>query len=245
MEFPILSSLLVLLQMMCVIIVVAYLLTRSKFFPGVLEGRLTIKTQIILILVFGALSIYGTLSGVEVMGAIVNVRDLGPMVAGLLGGPAVGVGAGLIGAAYRMSLGGFTMYSCSLSTVLAGLIGGLIWLAVGRKFAGLTLAVLFAVLMEGLHMLLTLAIARPFDEAVAVVSQVALPMILANAAGMAVFAFIIQTLQRSGGCRRNGTSSSGRWSARTPSWPSRRRSSRVSSQRPSRRSRGTISPQKV
>jgi sigma-B regulation protein RsbU (phosphoserine phosphatase) len=196
MEFPIFSSLLVLLQMMCVIIVVAYLLTRSKFFPDVLEGRLTIKIQVILILVFGALSIYGTLSGVEVMGAIVNVRDLGPMLAGLLGGPVVGVGAGLIGAAYRMSLGGFTMYSCSLSTVLAGLLGGLIWLAVGRKFAGFTIAVLFAILMEGLHMLLTLAIARPFDEAVAVVSQVALPMILANAAGMAVFAFIIQNLQK-------------------------------------------------
>ncbi|MBP1929996.1 sigma-B regulation protein RsbU (phosphoserine phosphatase) [Methanolinea mesophila] len=196
MEFPILSSLLVLLQMMCVIIVVAYLLTRSKFFPEVLEGRLTIKVQLILILVFGALSVYGTLSGVEVMGAIVNVRDLGPMLAGLLGGPVVGVGAGLIGAAYRMSLGGFTMYSCSLSTVLAGFIGGLIWLAVGRKFAGFTIAVLFAVLMEGLHMLLTLAIARPFDEAVAVVSTVALPMILANAAGMAVFAFIIGNLQK-------------------------------------------------
>ena len=196
MDSTILSSLLVLLQLMCVIIVVAYLLTRSRLFSEVLEGRLTIKTQAILILVFGALSVYGTLSGVEVMGAIVNVRDLGPMLAGLLGGPVVGVGAGLIGAAYRMSLGGFTAYSCSLSTVLAGLIGGLIWLAVGRKFAGFTIAVLFAVLMEGLHMLLTLAIARPFSEAVAVVSTVALPMILANAAGMAVFAFIIGNLQK-------------------------------------------------
>jgi sigma-B regulation protein RsbU (phosphoserine phosphatase) len=196
MDSTILSSLLVLLQLMCVIIVVAYLLTRSKLFSEVLLGRLTIKTQIILIIVFGALSVYGTLSGIEVMGAIVNVRDLGPMLAGLLGGPVVGVGAGLIGAAYRMSLGGFTVYSCSLSTVLAGLIGGLIWLAVGRKFAGFTIAVLFAVLMEGLHMLLTLAIARPFSEAVAVVSAVALPMILANAAGMAVFAFIIGNLQK-------------------------------------------------
>jgi sigma-B regulation protein RsbU (phosphoserine phosphatase) len=196
MDSSILSSLLVLLQLMCVIIVVAYLLTRSRLFSEVLDGRLAIKTQVILILVFGALSVYGTLSGVEVMGAIVNVRDLGPMLAGLLGGPVVGVGAGLIGAAYRMSLGGFTMYSCSLSTVLAGLFGGLIWLAVGRRFAGLTIAVLFAILMEGLHMLLTLAIARPFDEAVAVVSQVALPMILANAAGMAVFAFIIGNLEK-------------------------------------------------
>jgi sigma-B regulation protein RsbU (phosphoserine phosphatase) len=195
MEFTILSSLLVLIQLICVIIVVAYLLTRSRIFPEVLDGHPAVKTQVILILVFGALSVYGTLSGVEFMGAIVNVRDLGPMLAGLLGGPWVGLGAGLIGAAHRMSLGGFTVYSCSLATVFAGLFGGLIWLAHGRKFAGITIAVLFAVLMEGFHMLLALALCRPFEQAVAVVSTVSLPMILANAAGMFVFAFIIENLQ--------------------------------------------------
>ena len=195
MATTILSSLLVLLQMMCVVIVVAYLLTRSRFFPDVLDGHPTIKIQCILILVFGALSIYGTLAGVEFLGAIINIRDLGPMLAGMLGGPVVGVGAGLIGAAYRFSLGGFTAYSCSFATVLAGLFGGLIWLASKRKFAGITIAVTVAIVMEGLHMLLTLVICRPFDQALAVVEMVAIPMIAANAAGMFVFALIIENLQ--------------------------------------------------
>jgi sigma-B regulation protein RsbU (phosphoserine phosphatase) len=195
MATTILSSLLVLLQMMCVVIVVAYLLTRSRFFTDVLDGHPTIKIQCILILVFGALSVYGTLAGVEFLGAIINIRDLGPMVAGMLGGPVVGVGAGLIGAAYRFSLGGFTAYSCSFATVLAGLFGGLIWLANKRKFAGITIAVTVAIVMEGLHMLLTLVICRPFDQALAVVQMVAIPMIAANAAGMFVFAFIIGNLQ--------------------------------------------------
>ena len=195
MDATIFSSLLVLLQLICVIVVVAYLLTRSKLFLEMLDGKPAIRTQLILILIFGALSIYGTVSGVEVLGAIVNVRDLGPMVAGLIGGPVVGVGAGLIGAAYRMSLGGVTVIPCSLATILAGLFGGLIWLACKRKFPGIPIAVLFAVLMEGLHMLLTLAICRPFDQAVTIVSSVALPMILANAAGMFIFAFIIENLR--------------------------------------------------
>lgn len=189
------SSLLVLLQLSCVIVVVAYLLTRRKLFIEVLDGHPTIKTQIILILVFGALSVFGTISGVEVLGAIINVRDLGPMVAGLIGGPVVGVGAGLIGAAYRWSLGGFTVIPCSTAPILAGLLGGLIWLACKRKFCGIKIAVLFAILMEGLHMLLTLALCRPFEQALSVVSMVALPMILANAAGMFIFAFIIENLQ--------------------------------------------------
>ena len=195
MESAILSYLLVLIQLISVIIVVAYLLTRSRIFTEVLDGHPTVKTQVILILVFGALSVYGTLSGIEYMGAIVNVRDLGPMLAGLLGGPLVGVGAGLIGAAYRLSLGGFTEYACSLATVLAGLFGGLIWLACGRRFAGITISVLFAIIMEGFHMLLVLTLCRPFEQAVIVVSAVALPIILANAAGMFVFAFIIENLQ--------------------------------------------------
>jgi sigma-B regulation protein RsbU (phosphoserine phosphatase) len=195
MEFTILSSLVVLLQLICVIIVVAYLLTRSRIFSEVLDSHLTVKTRIVLILVFGALSVYGTISGIEFMSAIVNVRDLGPMLAGLLGGPVVGVGAGLIGAAYRLSLGGFTVYSCSLATILAGFFGGIIWLACGRRFAGITIAVLFAILMEGFHMMLVLVISPPFDQAVKVVSATALPIILANAAGMFVFAFIIENLK--------------------------------------------------
>jgi sigma-B regulation protein RsbU (phosphoserine phosphatase) len=195
MEYSILSSLLVLLQIIGVIVVVAYLLTRSRIFPEILDGHPTLKTQVIMVLLFGVLSIYGTLSGIDFLGARINVRDLGPMLAGLLGGPWVGLGAGLIGAAHRLTLEGFTVYSCSLATVFAGLFGGLIWLNSGRKFAGTTIAVLFAILMEGFHMALTLIMCRPFDQALVVVSSVAFPMITANAAGMFVFAFMVENLQ--------------------------------------------------
>ena len=195
MDYSIANSLLILLQLIGVIVVVAYLLTRSRVFPEILDGHPTIRTQILLILLFGALSIYGTLSGIDFLGARINVRDLGPMLAGLLGGPLVGIGAGLIGAAHRMTLGGFTVYSCSLATVFAGLFGGLIWLYYKRKFPGIVVAVLFAILMEGFHMALTLAMCRPFDQALAVVSMVSLPMILANAAGMFVFALMVENIQ--------------------------------------------------
>ncbi len=44
-------------------------------------------------------------------------------------------------------------------------------------------------------MLLVLALARPFEEAVALVSSVALPVILANAAGVFIFALFIHNLE--------------------------------------------------
>ena len=194
MDIPILATSLLLLQMSCVIVVIAYLVSRSRFFSEVLEGHPSLKTQLVLAVIFGLVSIYGTISGVEVLGAIINVRDLGPMVAGLACGPLVGIGAGLIGAAYRMTLGGFTVISCSLATVLAGLLGGLIWLLNKKKFPGLKVAVLFAGLMEGLHMLLALLICRPLSSAIEVVENATIPMVLANCLGMVIFAFIIGNL---------------------------------------------------
>ncbi|MDD1669989.1 MAG: stage II sporulation protein E, partial [Methanomicrobiales archaeon] len=176
MDSTILQDSIVLLQMICVIVVVAYLVTRSRYFAEVLEGRPGRWGLLILTIVFGLLSVYGTAAGITINGVVINVRDLGPMMAGLTCGPLAGLGAGLIGAGYRWTLGGFTVVPCCIATILAGILGGLIFLLSGRRFAGTRMAVAFAIGMETLHMLLTLAIARPFSEAVQVVSQVAIPM---------------------------------------------------------------------
>lgn len=188
------QDLLVLLQMICVIIVAAYFITRTGIFTEVLERRLSIRNRVYLILFFGILSIYGTMSGVEVLGAPINVRDLGPMVAGIFCGPVVGLGAGLIGGAFRMGIGGFTAVSCSLSTVVAGLLGGAIYYAHRGRPVAVKTAVGFAVGMEVLHMGIVLLLAQPFDQALSLVNQVALPMILANAVGMFIFAQLIANL---------------------------------------------------
>ncbi len=183
----------VLLQAVSVIVVAALVFSRSRYFTDVLEGRVTWKSQMVLVLFFGAVSIYGTLIGVDVLGAIISVRDLGPLVGGLACGPVVGIGAGLIGAAFRFSEGGFTAQACSIAATLAGLLGGLVYLRKG-KFPGVVFSVIFAILFELFHMALTLVISRPFDLALEVVKEAAGPMILANGVGMLIFAFIISNV---------------------------------------------------
>jgi phosphoserine phosphatase RsbU/P len=189
-----LSTFIVLFQMMAVIVILAYLITRTRSFSEVLSGVFTWKNQLFLIIFFGIMSIYGTESGILILGAPVNVRDLGPMVGGLACGPVVGVGAGLIGAAYRFGLGGFTCTACSLATVLAGFLAGVIYLLNHQRFVGWQIAVSFAILMEGLHMGLVLLLSTPLSQAVELVSLVAAPMILANAVGMLIFAVMIGNL---------------------------------------------------
>ncbi|NQE04901.1 hypothetical protein C5S32_03425 [ANME-1 cluster archaeon GoMg1] len=187
----ILELLLVLVEKICVIVIIAYLITRTKYFREILDKKFTLKNRAILILIFGAVSIFGTYSGIEIFGAIANVRDLAPMIAGLIGGPVIGVGAGLIGGIHRYFLGGFTCVPCSLATMLAGLFGGIIYLLRKGKFIGVPGAVLFAALMESFHMTLTLLLAQPYSEAVRVVEDFSMPMILSNSLGMLIFAFII------------------------------------------------------
>ena len=196
MVFPILELLLVLVEKICVIVIIAYLITRTKYFREILDKKFTLKNRAILILIFGAVSIFGTYSGIEIFGAIANVRDLAPMIAGLIGGPVIGLGAGLIGGIHRYFLEGFTCVPCSLATVLAGLFGGIIYLLRKGKFIGVPGAVLFAALMESFHMTLTLLLARPYSEAVMVVEEVSIPMIFSNSLGMFIFAFIISNLIR-------------------------------------------------
>ncbi|HRU81596.1 MAG TPA: LytS/YhcK type 5TM receptor domain-containing protein [Candidatus Methanomethylicus sp.] len=183
-----------LLKNICVIVVIAYLITRTKPFTEVLEKKFTWKNQAILIAIFGCFSIFGTYSGIEIFGAIANVRDLGPMIGGLACGPFVGIGAGIIGAVHRISLGGFTGVPCSIATLCAGIIGGAIYKLNKGKFVGILYAVLFSALMELLHMGITLLISTPFSAALTVVESVVVPMVFANASGMFIFAIFVSNL---------------------------------------------------
>jgi len=185
-----------LVNSMAVIAVISYILTKVPFYQDVIDKKLTWQDRFMLILVFGLLSIYGTMSGFNFMGAIANTRDLGPALAGLFAGPLVGVGAGLIGAVHRYSLGGITCVSCSLATIMAGLVGGLVYQWYKGRFVGVLGAMAVAALNQVIHSALTLLIARPFDQAYLIVRDFTGPMILANSAGMGLYAFIIMNLIR-------------------------------------------------
>ncbi len=183
-----------LINSMAVMSVIAYVLSHSRFYDEFLQKKVTWKSRLIIILIFGLLSIYGTLSGFKFMGALANTRDLGPALAGLFAGPLAGIGAGLIGAIHRYSMGGFTGVSCSLATLVSGLIGGLVFMWKKGRFVGVTGAVIVAAVNQILHSGLALLIARPFEQALEIVEKFTVPMILANAIGMAIYSSIVVNL---------------------------------------------------
>jgi sigma-B regulation protein RsbU (phosphoserine phosphatase) len=187
-----LGLLLGLIEKACLVIVIFYLLTCTRLFDLIAAKRLNATAQAIAI-IFGLLAIYGTYSGIYTSGAIANIRNLSPMIAGLIGGPWAGLGAGIIGGVHRFFMGGFTDLSCALGTMLSGLAAGLLYKLL-RGEIGIWKPILYAFVMECVDMALILIIARPFEEARKLVKIIAIPMILADTIGIAVFAFMYSNL---------------------------------------------------
>jgi len=148
---------------------------------------------IFFILLFGGFSIFGTYTGIILpSGAISSIRDLGPLVAGLVAGPLVGLVTGLIGGIHRYFLGGFSCVACGMATVLAGLIGGLVFLVAKKKLISVFHAMLLAVGVEFIHGLTVLGIARPFDQALNATLTAVPAMMIANSMGIAICFIILE-----------------------------------------------------
>ena len=200
-----LSNFGLLLQMVekaCLVIIVVYLLSFTGLFNFLSGKKPSAGIQVLLAIIFGILAIYGTYSGVQTSGAISNIRNLGPMIAGLIAGPWVGLGAGLIGGLHRwFFIGGFTAIPCGIGTILSGLLAGFLYMMFKGKI-GIWKPALYAFVMEIADMALILLIAGPFDKALALVNVIAMPMILGDTIGVAIFAFMLKDMiKRKSGAR--------------------------------------------
>ena len=93
-------------------------------------------------------------------------------------------------------MGGWTAVPSALGAVTAGLAGGAVFLLFGRRVAPVWAAMLLAVVTESMLMGLNLLMAKPFSDALTLVEEVIVPMILVNAAGMGLFVFIVRNEAR-------------------------------------------------
>ena len=181
MAITLVSHSLFLLQAACFIVLAAYPFTRSSTFARAMEGRASSNEILILILPFGGLSVFGSVIGIlpsvdrPLSEVLINVRDPGPMVAGL--------GAGLIGTAFRATEQSITTPDGSPNALLAGAFSSLVLLKI-RRFPRLFYSVAFAILYEIFHMATMVALSEHIDLAMDVVNASALPMIQANTTGM-------------------------------------------------------------
>ena len=185
-----------LMQQMCVYLVIAYLLSKTPIFSPLMQVTARLPGKLVCYLVFSAFCIMGTYLGYQIEGAIANTRAIGAVLGGILGGPGVGLAVGLTGGLHRYSLGGFTAPACAVSTTVEGLIGGCLHMYLLRRHRADRLLNPMSVLgttliAETAQMLIILAMARPYDQAERLVAHIALPMVLTNSFGAAMFMRLI------------------------------------------------------
>ncbi|OEH93496.1 sensor histidine kinase [Bacillus solimangrovi] len=204
--------LLTMLERIGIIVTVAFLMTRVRFFQSVVNHQDVRKSdRTIVFIMFGIFGVIGTYTGLSVNAitfdmskwtfflsedeALANSRVIGVVVGGLLGGWKVGLGAGLIAGIHRFTLGGFTAIACGLSSVVAGLLSGYIGTKMPRySVFQLKVPLLIGAAAEALQMLIILLVAKPFDAAWSLVGKIGIPMIVANGVGCALFVLVIRSV---------------------------------------------------
>lgn len=204
--------LLLMLERLGIIVTVAFIMTRFSIVRNVIDQKGISKVQwVVFIFVFGFFGIIGTYTGITVTPetltfsrwtiplaeeeAIANSRVIGIVLAGLLGGWKVGLGAGIIAGGHRYLLGGFTGLACGISTVIAGLIGGYFYKRQrSKRIISLKTAFFVGAFAEAVQMIIILMISKPFDYALVLVQNIGLPMIIANGIGTGIFILIIKSI---------------------------------------------------
>ena len=178
--------------------VLIYVLITAGLWLVCRKREMTAGLKLLAGLVYGASCVAANHIGIDYGSLILNVRDIGPLTAGLFFSPAAGIIAGVIGGVERMiagevwGIGRFTEVACSLSTCLAGILAAILNRKVyAERRPSITHAFLIGAVMEVFHMYAVLFTNREeIQMAYYVVEVAAIPMILFTAIGVALCALV-------------------------------------------------------
>lgn len=181
---------------LAVILVVAAFIGGSDLLRKFFHADRNWKYSLLAGLLGGVFGIYGNISGINLNGAVISVRDIGPMLAGFTGGPLGGIIAGIIAGAHRLLLGGITAHACIIATCCIGTICGLLSWKFHDRIVKPWWALLLGTVMEIFHLSLVLLMVKPFETALDIVKAIAIPFILVNAVGFTLMILIITYIDK-------------------------------------------------
>ena len=156
------------------------------------KRRITLPIKLGIGVIYGFGAILSTHFGIDYSDMLLNVRDLGPLSAGLFFNPLSGILAGLIGGIERFiagtyfGVGSYTRIACSVSTCLAGFVAaGMHIFLFKRKKPSATYAFFMGAVIEVFHMYVVFITHRnDMSMAFYVVKTCSPPMIIFTGLGM-------------------------------------------------------------
>ncbi|QLK62072.1 sensor histidine kinase [Enterobacteriaceae bacterium Kacie_13] len=175
-----------------------FFLTRTPLFRKLLHKENENHTALELTAVttiFSLFAIFGTLSGINVEGSLINVRTIAIMSGGILFGPWVGIITGVISGTHRflIDIHGPTSIPCLITSITAGFLSGYINKKV-KKALHWKIGILAGMMCETLTMVLILLMARPFSLGLDIVMNIAAPLIL-GASSIGLIVLLVQSVE--------------------------------------------------
>ena len=192
-------------------VVIIYLIITAAACKYQSRHELTWRSKIGIGLIYGAAAIAATHLGINEKDMILNVRDIGPLAAGLFFDPYAGIIAGVLAGAERfytgvfLDIARFSAVECSLTTVLAGIFGALMRVAFykgKRPPAGQSFFI--GAVMEDFHMYAVLLAHRDnMIKAYSVVRNCAFPMIVFGGLGIMACSIVVIFMSGEAGKRES------------------------------------------
>ena len=164
------------------------------------KRTLTLYHKLLIGLIYGGCAVLSTHFGIDYNHMMLNVRDLGPLSAGLFFDPVSGIIAGLIGGIERYiagafwGIGSYTRVACSVSTCLAGFLAAFLHIYIfKRKKPSATYGFFMGAVMEVFHMYVVFITHRDdMEMAFYVVRTCSIPMIIFCGLGMAASSTVLK-----------------------------------------------------
>ena len=174
------------------LITLAYVAVTFLLWKSVENRDLSVGDKIGIGFLYGILSIFSTHFGIDYGNMVLNVRDLGPMAAGLFFHPVSGIIAGLMGGIERyivgtyFDIGAYTRVACSISTCLAGFFATFLYKFIFKgKKPSIAYAFFMGSVIEVFHMYVVFLTHREdMRMAFEVVRICSVPMILFSGLGL-------------------------------------------------------------
>ena len=178
-------------KILCGVLIFVLVATNIKNFKEILQGKYTRKNLLVCLFVFVLIGLFASYAHVDINGTPANIRCLIVMISGLFGGPVVGIPVGIISGAYRYALGGATALPCTISTIISGIIGSLIFIGNDKKFPSTIEAIILMFLFTGFEMLLVVVMTPP-NISFPFVEDIYPMMLFASVIGMLLFTLVVK-----------------------------------------------------
>ena len=182
-------------NVLAIVLIVMIFSTRLKSVKAIIRHDYTRKNQIVCLIVFLILGVLSTFMTKNLGHSTANVRSMTIMIAGLFGGPFVGIPTAVLAAACRLFIGGPTALPCAISTFVCGVIASAIHVWNGNRFLRTAQSAYLMFLFMGFEMLLIILMI-PQSVGVPIVLEIYAPMTFVAVIGIILFKLVITETRR-------------------------------------------------